>query len=169
MGQQLLERGMKRNALGGQVAVQGIANAGKKQAGVDLFQSTADTLGKLAGMPGADVQSINNQIDAYRPQALAAGLPAATVDKAIQGFKDRNWLNQATQRSMEAKEDPQALKQLQHDLTDANGAYAARLDPEKRDMVLRTVINDQLILQNRMDHEADKREAQAGLDHRAHR
>jgi hypothetical protein len=161
MGQELLERGMKRNALGGTLAVQQIANTGKKQAFADNFGTTLDSLGKLAGMPGADIESINSQIDAYRPQALAAGIPAANVDKAIQSFKDRNWLNNATQRSMEAKEAPDALEQLRHDLTDADGFYAGKLDTEKRDMVLRTVINDQLILQNRMDHEADKREAKA--------
>lgn len=161
MGQELLERGMKRNALAGTVAVQGIASAGKKQAFADNFDSTLNTLGKLAGMPGADIQSINNQIDAYRPQALAAGIPSPVVDKAIQGFKDRNWLNEATQRSMEAKDSMPDLHELQHDLTDADGAYAGKLDTEKRNMVLRTVLNDQSILQNRMDHEADKREAKA--------
>jgi hypothetical protein len=161
MGQELLERGMKRNALGGAVAVQGIANTGKKQAFVDNFDTTLNSLGKLAGMPQADIESINSQIDAYRPQALAAGIPSPVVDKAIQNFKDRNWLNQATQRSMEAKDSMPDLQELQHDLTDADGAYAGKLDTEKRNMVLRTVLNDQSILQNRMDHEADKREAKA--------
>lgn len=161
LGQETLERGMKRNALGGALAVQGIAAAGRKQAFADNFDTTMGTLGKLAGMPGADVQSVNNQIDAYRPQALEAGIAPAIVDKAIQGFKDRNWLNQATQRSMEAKESLPALQQLQHDLTAADGFYAGRLDTEKRDMVLRTVINDQMILQNRAEHERDKREAKA--------
>lgn len=161
MGQEMLTRGMKRNALGGQVAVQGIANTGKKQAFADNFDSTLNTLGKLAGMPDADIGSINSQVDAYRPQALAAGIPSPVVDKAIQSFKDRNWLNQATQRSMEAKNDMGALTQLRHDLTDADGSYAGKLDTEKRDMVLRTVINDQLILENRAQHLQDKREARA--------
>lgn len=162
LGQQALEKGMKRNSLGGAVQVQGIANAGKKQAFADTFESTLNTLGKLAGMPDADVGSINSQIDAYRPQALAAGIPSPVIDKAIQGFKDRNWLNQATQRSMEAKNDMGALKNLEHDLTDADGSYANKLDTEKRNMVLRTVINDRLILENRAQHEQDKREAKAG-------
>lgn len=161
LGQVNLERGIKRNALGGQVAVQGIANAGRKQAFADTFDSTLNTLGKLAGMPDANIDSINSQVDAYRPMALTAGIPALVVDKAIQAFKDRNWLNQATQRSMEAKEAPDALDKLQHDLTDADGFYAGKLDTEKRNMVLRTVINDQIILQNRMEHERDKREAKA--------
>lgn len=161
MGQELLERGMKRNALGGTLAVQGIANTGKKQAFVDNFDTTLNSLGKLAGMPDANIDSINSQIDAYRPQALAAGIPAANVDKAIQNFKDRNWLNQATQRSMEAKNDMGQLTELEHDLTAADGAYAGKLDTEKRNMVLRTVINDQLILENRQQHDQDKREAKA--------
>lgn len=163
LGQEMLQRGMQRNVLGGAQAVQGIATAGRKQAFADNFDTTLNSLGKLAGMPDADIGSINNQIDAYRPQALAAGIPAATVDKAIQDFKDRNWLNQATQRSMEAKDNPQALQQLQHDLTDADGFYAGRLNTEKRDMVLRSVVNDRLILQNRAEHEQDKREAKAQM------
>lgn len=162
IGQAALERGMKRNAMGGQLAVQGIANAGKKQAFADTFESTLNTLGKLAGMPDANIDSINAQIDAYRPQALAAGIPSPVIDKAIQGFKDRNWLNQATQRAMESKENMPALQQLQHDLVDADGMYAGKLDTEKRNMVLRSVENDQITLRNRLEHEQDKREAKAG-------
>lgn len=161
MGQEMLNRGMKRNLLSGTTQIQGIATQGRKQAFADNFGSTLDTLGKLAGMPQADIQGINNQIDAYRPQALEAGIPAATVDKAIQDFKDKNWLNQATQRSMEAKESMPALQQLQHDLTAQDGFYAGRLDTDKRNMVLRSVENDQIILQNRIEHEQDKREAKA--------
>jgi hypothetical protein len=161
MGQELLERGMKRNAMQGTFAIDGIAAAGRRQSFADNFSTTMDTLSKLSGMHGADIQSINNQIDAYRPQALEAGIPAATVDKSINEFKERNWFNQATQRAMEAKDNPQALGDLRHDLVDDDGLYAGRLDVAKRDILERSVINQQLILQARAEHEADKREAKA--------
>jgi hypothetical protein len=161
VGQVNLDKGIKRNIAEGQQAVLGITQTGQKQAFADQFDQAQDKLGKLAGLPDADIGQINSQMDAYRPMALEAGIPAANVDKAIQNFKDRNWLNQATQRSMEAKDDMGQLQQLQHDLTDADGFYAGKLDTDKRNIVLRGVINDQLILQSRLQHEQDKREAKA--------
>ena len=161
VGQENFQKGLKRNIFTGQQAVVGIAQAGQKQAFSDQFDAAQDKLGKLAGMPDADIEGINSKMDAYRPLALEAGIPAPTVDKAIQNFKDRNWLNQATQRSMEAKDDMGQLQQLQHDLTDQDGFYAGKLDTDKRNIVLRGVINDQLILQSKLQHEQDKREAKA--------
>lgn len=161
IGQQNLERGMKRNVLGGAMAVRQVAINGQKQAFTDQFIAAQDKLGKLAGMPGADVAGINSQLDAYRPMALAAGIPAPEVDRQIQEFKDQNWFNQATQRAITAKDSPQALRELQHDLSDADGFYVGKLGTAKRDELMRTVTNDQLILQNRAQHEADKREALA--------
>jgi hypothetical protein len=161
IGQENFERGIKRNVLGGAVQVDGLARAGRKQSFIDQFQAAQDKLGKLAGMPDADVASVNGQIDSYRPMALEAGIPANVVDKSIQDFKDKNWLNQAVQRSMEAKDAPDALEKLRKDLSDSDGFYQGKLDTDKRNAVLRGVINDQLILQNRMEREADKREAKA--------
>ena len=161
VGQETLARGIKRNISQGQEAVVGIARSGQKQAFADQFTAAQDNLGKLAGMPGADIDDINKRMDAYRPMALEAGVPAAVVDKQIQDFKDRNWLNEATQRSMESKDSLPDLKQLQHDLTAADGFYAGKLDTDKRNIVLRGVVNDQLVLQNRLEHEQDKREAKA--------
>src|SRR6266478_547563 len=161
VGQENFQHTLKRNLMAGQQTVLGITRAGQKQAFVDQFDAVLDKAGKLAGMPDADIDKINGDIDSYRPMALEAGIPAPTVDKAIQNFKDRNWLNQATQRSMEAKDDMGSLRSLEHDLTDADGFYAGKLDTDKRNMVLRTVINDRLILENRELHEKDKREAKA--------
>jgi hypothetical protein len=161
VGQENFERGIKRNVLGGAVQVDGLARAGRKQSFIDQFQAAQDKLGKLAGMPDADVAGVNSQIDSYRPMALEAGIPANVVDKSIQDFKDKNWFNQAVQRSMEAKDAPDALEKLRKDLSDPDGYYQGKLDTDKRNAVLRSVINDQLILQNRMDREADKREAKA--------
>lgn len=156
-----MNREFQRTVAQGQQQVQIISRNGQQQAFKDQFGQAIDKLGKLAGMPGADIDNINTTIDTYRPLALSAGIAPPVVDKAIQNFKDQNWLNQAVQRSMESKDDMGQLQQLQHDLTDPDGAYANKLDTDKRNIVLRSVINDQLVLQNRIDHEADKREAKA--------
>lgn len=156
-----LQRSMQRNVAATQFGIDNAVNAARKDDFKAQFGAGLDNLGKLAGMPGADIDSINQQADVFRPLGRSAGLPQAFVDKSLQDFKDRNWLNQATQRSMEAKDNMGALNQLQHDLVDADGFYAGKLDTDKRNIVLRGVINDQLILQNRMEHEQDKREAKA--------
>ncbi|MGH8266796.1 MAG: hypothetical protein ACRETS_05705, partial [Steroidobacteraceae bacterium] len=161
IGQENLNRGLTRNLQAGRVAVAQVARLGQRQDFADQFDAAQDKLGKLAGAPGADIEGLNSQLDSYRPMALEAGINPATVDKAITNFKERNWLNQATQRSMESKDDPAALEALRHDLVDPGGLYEGKLNVEKRDMVLRGVINDQLILQNRAEHLQDKREAKA--------
>lgn len=160
-GQLMLQRGIERNTTEGQFAVAGIARAGRKQAFADQFEAAQDKLGKLAGMPDADIEGLNGQLDSYKPMALEAGIPAAAVDKAIQNFKDRNWFNNAVQTAMQSKDSMPDLKQLEHDLTAADGFYAGKLDTDKRNAVLRTVVNDRLILENRAEHEQDKREAKA--------
>lgn len=157
----ILQGRIQRNIASSQFGIDGVVNAAKRDDFKAQFGQGLDTLGKLAGMPDADIDDINARAQVYRPLARNAGIPEATIDKALQDFKDKNWLNQATQRSMEAKDSMPDLHELQHDLTDADGFYAGKLDTDKRNMVLRTVLSDQSILQNRMDHEADKREAKA--------
>ncbi len=124
----------------------------------DQFGQALDKLGRMAGMPDANIDDINAKADGFRGLAITAGVSAAKVDTALSNFKEQNWLNSAVQSAMYAKEDPKALQQLQHDLTDSDGYYAGKLNTEKRDMVLRGVMNDQQILQNRAEHLQDKRE-----------
>lgn len=157
-----LQRSMQRNVAVAQFGIDSAVNAARKDDFKAQFGEGLDKLGKLAGMPGADIDSINQQADVFRPLGRSAGLPEALIDKSLQDFKDRNWFNQATQRSMESKDNMQALQGLQHDLTDDDGFYAGKLDTDKRNAILRSVINDQLILQNRAEHEQDKREVKAG-------
>lgn len=125
----------------------------------DQFADNLDKLGKLAGMPGANIDDINSKAEAFRPLARKAGIAQEVVDKSIQDFKDRNWFNNAVQVSMESKNSMPDLKQLSHDLTDGDGFYAGKLDTEKRNAILRTVTNDQLILENRLERAQEKREA----------
>lgn len=161
IAQQSYQRSIQRNVATAQFALQGSVATARKADFQDQFGQALDKLGKLAGMPEADIGDINSKADAFRPLAIEAGLRPEIVDKALQNFKDQNWLNDATQRSMFAKQSMPALKELQTDLTSADGYYAGKLDTQKRDIVLRGVLNDQQVLQNRMEHEQDKRESKA--------
>lgn len=156
-----LNRGIARNISG---ATFGIGQAARVAREKDLQSQGAlqlDSLGKLAGMPDANIDSINKQADLVAPLLRTAGLNEAQVSRSIQDFKDKNWLNQATQRAMQSKDSLASIKALEHDLTAADGFYAGKLDTDKRNSVLRQVINDRMQIEYRAQHEADKREALA--------
>jgi hypothetical protein len=161
VGQQNLSKGLDRNLFSGQLTVQRAAETAEKANYRDQFAGALDRLGKLAGMPGADIDEINAKAEAFRPQARAAGIPAPVVDKTIQDFKDRNWLNNATQNAMESANSLPDLRQLQHDLTASDGFYAGKLDTDKRNAVLRSVLADISQIETRNAHQADRREALA--------
>lgn len=156
-----LQRETQRTIASAQFGIDTAVDAARKDDFRSQFGAGLDKLGKLAGMPGADVDSINQQADVFRPLARSAGLPEAFIDKTLDTFKEQNWFNQASQRAMESKDDPAGLEQLRHDLVDQDGQYIGKMDTDKRNTILRSVINDQLILQNRAEHESDKREAKA--------
>lgn len=161
IGAENFQKGLKRTAFTTGLAIDQTVRVAQQNDFKDQFAANLDKLGKLAGMPDANIEDINGRAEAFKPLAREAGLPAPFVDKTIQDFKDRNWLNDATQRSMESKDSMDGLKQLEHDLTAKDGFYAGKLDTDKRNAVLRSVINDRLILENRQLHEQDKREAKA--------
>lgn len=123
------------------------------------FVSVLDKLGKLGGMPGADIEQINARAEAYRPLALSAHIPEAQVDKMVQDFKDKNWTNSVTQLAMQARNDPASLDALAHNLTDANGAYVDKLDTDKRNAILGTVLSRKQLLADRQDRLQDRRDA----------
>lgn len=159
VGAENFQKALKRTAFTGGLAIDQTVKVARQNDFKDQFAANLDKLGKLAGMPDANIEDINSRAEAFRPLAREAGVPAPLVDRAIQDFKDRNWQNDATQRAMESKDSMDDLKQLEHDLTAKDGFYAGKLDTDKRNAVLRTVVNDRLILENRAEHLADKREA----------
>lgn len=161
VGQQNFTKGLDRNVFTGQISINKAVDAAEKTDFRDQFTGALDRLGKLAGMPGTDIAEINAKADAYVPQARAAGIPSALIDKTIQDFKDRNWLNNATQNAMESADSLPDLRQLQHDLTAADGFYAGKLDTDKRNAVLRSVLSDISQIELRAAHQADRREAKA--------
>ncbi len=118
-----------------------------------------DKLGKLAGMPGADVEAIVKK--AHSLDALGQVAYGKNWEGKKQEFSDKIWFNEATQRAMQNRDNMDGLKALESELTEANGFYSGKLDTDKRNAVLRPVIGDRMRLENRMQHDADRRLADA--------
>lgn len=156
-----LNRGVKRINAGAQTAMGGVVYKATQDDYRGQGIEGLDKLGKLSGMPRADIESLNQRAELLRPLLQKSGLKGAEVDKGLQDFKDKNWLNQATQRAMETKDNLAGIKAMEHDLTAADGFYAGKLDTDRRNAVLQSVINSRLVIENRIQHQADKREAMA--------
>jgi hypothetical protein len=159
----LLQGLIQRNIAQAQFGIDNAVDAARKDDHNAQFYLGLNTLGKQAAVPGADIDDINARADIYRPLGRNAGLPEAMIDKTIQEFKDRNWFNQATQRTMESKDSLPALQQLQHDLTDDNGYYAGRLTTENRNVILHSVIGETDALENRIARAQEKVELHAQM------
>lgn len=155
--------GAKRVTADGTYTINALADVARKHRFQDQFSKAEDTLGKSAGLPGTTPDKVQSIIDQFRtswgPVGHASGLPPDQVDKAIQNFADNVWFNNAVQRSIENHDNMAGLKQLQHDLTDPKGLYAEKLDTNKRNAVMAQVTNRMDTIQNRLIHEADKRDA----------
>jgi hypothetical protein len=139
-------------------AMDGIVDSARREDFKNQFSINLDLLAKDAGQPGADIDVINAKASAFAPLARAAGVPQHEVDQALQGFKDKNWLNQATQRAMQSRQDMEGLKSLEHDLVAEDGFYAGKLDTDKRNGVLNAVISHRIQLENAVERAAAKHE-----------
>lgn len=155
------DRGLQRTVTAGQLGVDRVARTAKRADFRGQFDAALDKLGKIAGMPGADIAAVNQRAAAFAPLAKQAGLPDSAVGKALQDFYDRNWTSQATQRAIFNREDPAGLKALETDLSSSDGFYADKLDPEKRNALLSQVMTRQQTLQDRAERAADRIDAKA--------
>ena len=152
---------IKRINFSGQAEVAKTVDIAKQADYNTQFAAGLDTIGKMAGLPNADIAAANKQADSLAPLGRNGGLKADEVSKKIQDFKDNNWFNQASQFSLQYSNDMKSLQNLKHELTAADGFYADKLDPNKRTAVMRTVDASILTLTNRDQHMQDKREAVA--------
>ena len=159
VGAEHFQGGLQRNRIAAQAKVKGLVDGARRTEFKTQFDTGLDTLGKLAGQPGADIDAINAKAEAFAALGRAAGVDEATVRARIQAFKDRNWTNHATQRLIGARDDLGALQTLKRDLTAEDGFYAARLDTEKRNALLSQIETAEARHEARIRAEADKREA----------
>lgn len=154
-----LTRATDRLLVGSDLAIGNYSVAARNEDNRAQAGQMFDKLGKLAGLPGADIETINQQYDGIRVTLEQAGVPADQAARAVQERKDQNWANEAINKTMLAREDMGKLKQLEHDLTAKDGYYVGKLDTDKRNIVLNQVITHRIQLENRLEAHADKREA----------
>ncbi len=154
-------RGIDRTKAAGQQSIDRVVRTARRADFKGQFEQSLDKLGKIAGMPGADIAAVIARAEAVTPLAKQAGLDDAVVGRSIQNFKDKVWTSQATQRSIFGREDPEQLKQLETDLSTDDGFYADKLDPEKRNALLSQVMTRQQTLVDRAERARDRVDAKA--------
>ena len=120
-----------------------------------------DMLGKDAATPGADIDAINNRMEAE--DIDVAGHLAFGADWANkkQAFRDQNWTTHATQRVIESGNNIGSLKKVEQDLTAEDGLYAKKLDPDKRNQLLNTVTGRIFQVQEHQQRQGEMREMKA--------
>lgn len=138
-----------------------VAENAKRQEFAALFTDTLDGLGKQAGLPGANLDAIDQRMESLRTTAKAAGYTDQAITKAIQDKRDSVYTTHAQQRIISSRENGEALKQIELELTNDKGYYANRLDADKRTALLGTVTGYRIQLENRIEATATKREAAA--------
>ncbi len=140
-----------------------VVRMAKARDGVAQVDKSFDSLGKLAGLPDADIDAINAQAAEVAKNARGFGVPKDIADRKLQDFKDRTWTNQATQRQIENSNNMAELKKLEHDLTARDGLYAEKLDADKRNVLLRAVHADQDRLIARAEAAEHRRGSRAAI------
>lgn len=130
---------LKRLQLGGLDQVRAASAKGRILAAQSDLTSRMDMLGKDAALPGANVDQINARMDAEDIDTAGRLAFGEAWASKKQEFKDSTWTTQATQRVIGARDNLGALQQIENDLTAADGFYAKKLDPEKRNQLLNTI------------------------------
>lgn len=154
------DRGIQRTARTGELKVRRAVQTAQRGELRSQVTAGIDKLGKIAGMPDADIDAINLRGEQLvTGMGLQAGLDDNTRAKMLQDFKDRNWTSQATQRAIFARENPDALAKLEHDLSASDGYYADKLDAEKRNALLAQVTTRQQTLLDRAERAQDRLDA----------
>lgn len=129
----------QRLQLAGQDSIRKLAISARTDAAKGELATLFDSVGKNAGMPGANIDQLNAYYDTDAADSAGRLAYGALWPAKKQEAKDANWTTQATQRVVSARDGLGTLKQIEHDLTAADGFYAGKLDPEKRNQLLNTV------------------------------
>lgn len=127
-----LQRGLKRLEFktGGKIT----AAAEKARAGQIKTEADGilDKLGKMAGLPGADMALIGQQVDAL--DEIGSRAYGKEWGTKKQGFKDAAWDAQLNQQAMSVRNDVKALDALAKSVT--SGEYADKLDSNRRNALV---------------------------------
>lgn len=154
-------RGIERTKAGGAQTMERVVRNARRADFKGQHEAGLEKMEKIGGLPGADIPALIERARALTPLAQQAGLSDAVIQSRLQKFTDTLWSTQATQRAIFGREDAGQLKQLEQDLSAADGYYADKLDPEKRNALLSQVMIRQQALQDRAERTADRADAKA--------
>ncbi|MFY1029149.1 hypothetical protein [Pseudomonas asiatica] len=151
----------QRLQLQGQEGIRKLAITARADAAKGDLATRLDLIGKEAAMPGADIDKLNARLDSEDVD-MAGRLAYGEMWQAKkQEAKDANWTTQATQRVVSARDGLGNLQQIEHDLTAADGFYAGKLDPDKRNQLLNTVTGRIYQVKEHAQRQAEMREMKA--------
>lgn len=151
----------QRLQLAGQEGIRKLAIGARTDAAKGDLAVRMDLIGKEAALPGADIGKLNARLDSEDVD-MAGRLAYGEMWQARkQEAKDANWTTQATQRVVAARDGLGTLQQIEHDLTAADGFYAGKLDPEKRNQLLNTVTGRIYQVKEHAQRQAEMREMKA--------
>ncbi|MCB2251789.1 hypothetical protein KTQ74_07785 [Pseudomonas chlororaphis] len=152
---------LKRLQISGLDQVRASSAKGRILAAQSDLTSRMDMLGKDAALPGANVDQINARMDAEDIDTAGRLAFGEAWASKKQEFKDSTWTTQATQRVIGARDNLGALQQVENDLTAADGFYANKLDPEKRNQLLNTITGRIFQVKEHQQRQAEMREMKA--------
>jgi hypothetical protein len=154
---------VRNNVAGSGLALDNVVKQAKRDDGLTQLEIARDQFGKLAGLPGADIDKLSAGLAEWKSTAVRFGLSEAKATKDIQDSIDNAWSNQALQVLSAHKRDSASLTVLQKALDDPKGYYAGRLDGGKREVISAKVSNQIYINQQADEVAANKIEkAQEG-------
>lgn len=151
----------QRLQMQGQDSVRKLAIGARKDAAAGDLATRFDLIGKEAAMPGADVAKLNARMDSEDVDIAGRLAYGEMWPAKKQQAKDDNWTTHATQRVVQARDGLGNLQQIEHDLTAADGFYASKLDPEKRNQLLNTVTGRIYQVKEHQQRQAEMREMKA--------
>lgn len=152
---------LQRLQQNGQEGVRKLAITARTEAAKGDLAMRLDLIGKEAAMPGADVGKLNSRLDSEDVDMAGRLAYGEMWNAKKQQAKDDNWTTHATQRVVQARDGLGNLQQIEHDLTAADGFYASKLDPEKRNQLLNTVTGRIYQVKEHQQRQAEMREMKA--------
>lgn len=153
--------GLKKLQSSGMLGIQEVAGRARiGEAQADLA-ARMDTLGKDAGMPGSNPEAIIGRMNAEDIDTAGRMAFGQEWEARKQSFADNVYSTHVTQRINAARDNMGELNRLEKDLTDGEGAYASKLDANRRTVALNSVMNFKTSLENKALAAEAKREAAA--------
>lgn len=151
----------QRLQLAGQDGIRKLAIGARADAAKGDLATRMDMIGKEAALPGTDIGKLNARLDGEDVDMAGRLAYGEMWPAKKQEAKDANWTTQAAQRVVAARDGLGTLQQIEHDLTAADGFYAGKLDPEKRNQLLNTVTGRIYQVKEHAQRQAEMREMKA--------